>query len=114
MAASPLKKPPDLQLNQNYASHHSTGLSGDQTISKLPENQETYPKSPSGSLGHQNSVQFAVLTPHNIGTMNPGPRGPKTKAQRDHTAKMRKIGSCEACKKKKRRVSSLSPAFDVH
>jgi len=114
MTESLLEEPLDLQLDLSHVSHHSTSLSDHQTMTKLPEKQRTYGNSPSESLEHQKSVEFAVFTPHNIGIVSTGPRGPKTKAQRDHAAKMRKIGSCKTCKQKKRRVSNLKPTFSAH
>ncbi|KAH6675837.1 hypothetical protein B0J14DRAFT_373045 [Halenospora varia] len=68
--------------------------------STKPKTRKKYPPEPPRNM---QSTEFSVLTPNTIGNLKNGPRGPKTKLQRDHAWKMRKIGSCNDCRKRKLR-----------
>ncbi|KFZ14586.1 hypothetical protein V501_03164 [Pseudogymnoascus sp. VKM F-4519 (FW-2642)] len=46
---------------------------------------------------------FSIMTADGVDITNNQSRGPKTKAQREQAAKMRKLGACPACKRSKQK-----------
>lgn len=46
---------------------------------------------------------FSIMTKDGVDITDNQSRGPKTKEQRDHAAKMRKMGACPSCKRRKQK-----------
>ncbi|CZR60062.1 uncharacterized protein PAC_09957 [Phialocephala subalpina] len=103
---------PDSRPGLKSVSDRLPGIPGHQDFPQRPvHRQRRDQRTPPEPLVPPQSVQFVVFTPQTIGTVKTGLRGPKTKEQRDHAAKMWRIGSCQSCKKERIRCQPSHKSF---
>jgi len=87
-------------LSSFASSNMSTPVSSQSSGSKRARDES----SPPSATGSKRLPGFSIMTRDGVDITEYASRGPKTKAQRDHAALMRKLKACPACKRSKQRV----------